>query len=315
LEKTETGRYYNVKKLLMSLAVILAVLAPTTIANATNEDKVTLCHATGSASHPWVEITVSENAVDAHLAHGDFVVSAEAPCPPSQSVQVKTIDFCVKVDGEFRVLRAELVLYNNTSGSFGNLVEAEYEWDFNGDGDLDDTFSYSYDQFYTYISLSASGSGYFLVDVNTGEGFWLPGYSEVSGLLELTDEACEPGPAGEDGENGNDGDDGLPGAPGAPGANGNDGPAGPAGPAGKDATEAQINAIVNVAHNRITVLEQRIAELEARLNVPAPAPTPAPTSGELPKTGSGAAWLFLVGSLAVFGGVCLRLWMRTANKA
>ena len=63
-----------------------------------DNDKVTLCHRTGSESNPFVIITVSDNALPAHLAHGDTVLgtggscgSTPTPTPtPSQSTPPPT---------------------------------------------------------------------------------------------------------------------------------------------------------------------------------------------------------------------------------
>jgi hypothetical protein len=51
--------------------------------------KVTVCHRTHSKKHPWVKIRISTHAVKAHLRHGDFVVDAGHPCPPTGAANAK----------------------------------------------------------------------------------------------------------------------------------------------------------------------------------------------------------------------------------
>jgi hypothetical protein len=54
----------------------------TTSSTTTTEGKkVTLCHKTGSKSHPWVKIRVSKNAVKAHMRHGDIALGPNGDCP------------------------------------------------------------------------------------------------------------------------------------------------------------------------------------------------------------------------------------------
>ena len=50
-----------------------------------NADKITICHKTGSAKHPYVEITVSVDATtDGHGTHeGDLIPAPETGCPSS----------------------------------------------------------------------------------------------------------------------------------------------------------------------------------------------------------------------------------------
>jgi hypothetical protein len=69
------------RRLLLTLifpALLLVVLATGAIAGGNNE-KVTLCHRTGNGSSH--QITVSVNAMPAHLRHGDVAVDEYGDCP------------------------------------------------------------------------------------------------------------------------------------------------------------------------------------------------------------------------------------------
>ena len=90
------------RRFVAALAVTAAVFVPLAIfggsalangssaSSAQYQYKVTVCHKTHSTKHTWHTIRISNTAVQAHLRHGDFVVTATAPCPPTGTVTTTT---------------------------------------------------------------------------------------------------------------------------------------------------------------------------------------------------------------------------------
>lgn len=54
---------------------------PTPSPSPSGSGKVDICHQTGSETNPYVEISISINALPAHLDHGDIYPVPETGCP------------------------------------------------------------------------------------------------------------------------------------------------------------------------------------------------------------------------------------------
>ncbi len=70
----------RLRALSVALVIPVIVLSVFLVSNvlAAPAGKVTVCH---FASHKYVEITISQNALPAHLAHGDVMPDQYGNCP------------------------------------------------------------------------------------------------------------------------------------------------------------------------------------------------------------------------------------------
>lgn len=94
---------FMLKKVLIVLGIILAiflVVAFTTgRASATAEEKVTICHATGSETNPYTQNVVSPNAIEGHFDNpgtpkagheSDLLFEGEVDCPEPEVTPTPT---------------------------------------------------------------------------------------------------------------------------------------------------------------------------------------------------------------------------------
>ncbi len=67
------------KRTIATLGVVgLGLMGATVAANAAPDDKITICHATGSASNPYLVETINLNALSAHVGDTGDIVPANS---------------------------------------------------------------------------------------------------------------------------------------------------------------------------------------------------------------------------------------------
>lgn len=155
-----------------------------------------------------------------------------------------------------------------------------------------------------------------------GQQSLVPGHSYV----DYESECSTKGETGEDGEDGAPGETGPAGPQGDVGPEGPQGPAGAVGPSGPQGAAGEPGGVgprgpagVDAQpHNCVTpdgywyTTSPVCPHTHDDVAATTPTTVQAPASlTELPKTGSGVAWLFLIGVLTLVGGLVLRM-RRTA---
>jgi len=71
-------KHFRYLSALVVTGLIIALFAVSAVVAGGPQGKTTICH---SAGHKYVEITVSNNAVPAHMRHGDTMPDEYGDCP------------------------------------------------------------------------------------------------------------------------------------------------------------------------------------------------------------------------------------------
>lgn len=104
----------RLRKVLLTVVAAGALsTAPVALAGGPNDEnndhgnrdngKTTICHATGSETNPYVQITVSDNALAAHSRHQggrDIIPAPEEGCPRGEKPDCEEPDHCEKHHGK-----------------------------------------------------------------------------------------------------------------------------------------------------------------------------------------------------------------------
>lgn len=204
----------------VGVLVSFSLITPA-LANEDKPEKVTLCHSTGSETNPWVEISVSENAVNGinkHLKHGDFIVTNEEPCnddDDSPPIELVSLTLCGQVDGSFIKIHADITTQ-------GDLFQLEVT-----------------DEPCEPGPAGPPGS---------------PGSNGTNGTNGTNGKDGKDGATGPAGPTGPKGDKGDAGAVGTTGSQGPQGPAGPSGPQGLNNTPESTTIPVTDSASNLTEL-------------------------------------------------------------
>jgi len=76
------------------------VMTVTPMAMLNGNEKITICHATGSATNPYELITISVNGLNGHDGHGDIIPAPAAGCPTTVITATPTAIPCGDVDND-----------------------------------------------------------------------------------------------------------------------------------------------------------------------------------------------------------------------